>query len=461
MAITDTRVAPHSVEAEEAVLGSVLINPNAFTLAADLLKTGDFFIIRHGWIWDAMLRLHNRQEDIDYLTVTKELEAHDHLEEIGGRAYLMYLINNTPTSIHAETYARQMRRYAKRRELLEAAGRIAELAYEEQLEDQEVFDGAESALLCVTNDAVLHAPEPVDGVWSDFYAAFTQAEDKSNIVSLGLIDLDDILGGGLERGELGLVAGRPGMGKSGFLLTVALNCARRGLKTLVLSMEMTKNQMMRRLIAMDGQLNTRDIRAKTLSEDEDVRLVGTSATFESLHDCLFLDHQKNQTIYELRRKARRHAVQHGVDLILVDYLQLLSAPSEQYERKRTKDEELGAITDALDALAAELNAPVLSAVQLSRAVEQRADKRPILSDLRGSGKIEQTAKVALFLYRDGQYNPDTEKPNIAEIIVAKHRDGSTGVAEAFYKQECTQFTDMYKRKVDLNDVSIHYDDAAK
>lgn len=454
MSITESRIAPHSVEAEEAVLGSILINEDVLLDAINLLQAKDFFIIRHEWIYDAMLRLHARREAVDYLTVARELEAYDQLEELGGRAYLMYLINSTPTSINGETYARIVKRFSTRRKLLFAAGEIAELAYDEEREVDDVLDGAVDAVVAVADQNTDRDLRPMPDVMLDYYtvaeARYTNQEQASGVPT-GLTDLDRILGG-MQKSDLLLVAGRPGMGKSSFLVTVAMNAARYGQRIAFFSLEMSAEQQVQRMIAAETGLDTHKLRMGQVTPDEWERFVEAVDRLSQFN--VYLDDTAALPLTQMRTKCRRQRLLTGLDLVVVDYAQLMTSGADV--RFTNQTQEIGKVATGLKQIARELNVPVLAAAQLSREVEKRQDKRPILSDLRDSGNLEQDADVVLFLYRDEEYNEDTEKPNIAELIVAKHRNGAKGSVELFFKKELTQFTDLYRRKVDLNEVGIHY-----
>jgi replicative DNA helicase len=447
MSITDeTRIAPHSVEAEEAVLGSILINPEVLLDVSPYLESDNFFIVRHRWIWDAIQRLHLRREAIDYLTVVEELSTADQLEEAGGPAYITHLINNTPTSIHAETYARVVERAATRRRLLEAAGEIAQLAHEEETEIEQVIDRAESTLFAATERHLTHDLTPVSDVLGDYYDRIEYLythQNETHGVPTGFNDLDRLLGG-MQRSDLLIIAGRPGMGKSSWLLSAALNAARYGARVAVFSLEMSNEQVVQRLIAAETGINSQKLRLGQLEPVEWERFVQAADRLSKLP--LYLDDTPALSVMQLRTKCRRQWAQTGLDLAIIDYLQLMNAGT----RVDNRVQEISLISMGMKQLARELNVPLLAGAQLSRAVEQRADKRPMLSDLRESGSIEQDSDVVMFIYRDEVYNEDTEKPNIAEVLVAKHRNGPTGTVELFFKKELTQFTDLFRRKVDLD-----------
>jgi replicative DNA helicase len=446
MATEDSpRVAPHSIEAEEAVLGSILINPEALLDVTPFLQAEDFFVVRHGWMWEAIQRVHARREAVDYLTIIEELRAAGHLEESGGPAYLTYLINNTPTSVHAEAYGRIVERAAIRRRLLEAAGDIAHLAHNEDAEIDQVIDDAEGTLFAVTERRLIHELMPIGDVMSQYYDRveyFYKHQDEPHGVPTGFSRLDKMLAG-MQRSDLLIIAGRPGMGKSSWLLSAALNAARHGARVAIFSLEMSGEQLAQRMIAAETGINSQELRQGQLSPEEWERFVQAADRLSKLK--IHLDDTPALSALQLRTKCRRLWAQSGLDLIIVDYLQLMVSGA----RVDNRVQEISLISMGLKQLARELNVPVLAAAQLSRAVEMRQNKRPQLSDLRESGSIEQDSDVVMFIYREEVYNEDTDKPNVAEIMVSKHRNGPTGSVELFFRKELTHFADLYTREVSL------------
>jgi replicative DNA helicase len=440
------QMAPHSVEAEEAVLGSILLNPDALFDVASFLQADDFFIVRNGWVWEAIVRLQERNEQIDYITVVEELRHQERLEEIGGAAYITYLINHTPSSIYAETYGRIVERAAIRRRMLGAASQIARLAHEESADINDVIDQSEAALFAVTERRLRKDLVPIRNAISDYYdrIEYLCNQDQESLgVPTGFTDLDHLLGG-LQKSDLIIVAGRPGMGKTSWLLSVALNAARAGARAAIFSMEMSNEQIVQRLVSSETGINTRDLRLGKLDDREWALFIQATDKLSGLR--VFLDDTPALSPLQLRSKCRRLYSEHGLDLIMVDYLQLMSSGTG-YNENRVQ--EISFISRSLKQVARELNVPVLAAAQLSRAVEQRQDKRPQLSDLRESGSIEQDSDVVLFIYRDEVYNEHTERPNQADVIVAKHRNGPTGSLSLYFRKELTQFSNLRKTDVDL------------
>lgn len=386
------RSVPHSIEAEEAVLGSILINPEALFDVIPFLRSEDFYLVRHQRIWDAILALHDRREPVDFLTVVEELERRGQLEEIGGSAYITSLINAVPTAIHAEAYGRIVERTALRRRLIEAAGEIAKIAYEDASEVDEVVDRAESTLFNVTQRRLAKELVPIKQVISEYYDRIQYLYDHRGEmigVPTGFIDLDRLLGG-LQKSDLIIVAGRPGTGKTSFLLTTALNAARKfGQRIAIFSLEMSAEQLVQRLISAETGIDSQRLRLGDLKEEEWPLFV--QATSRLAETRIFIDDTPSISALQLRTKCRRLYAEYGLDLIIVDYLQLMTGDV----RAENRVQEISYISRNLKALARELDVPVLAAAQLSRAVEQRQDKRPMLSDLRESGCLTGDSLVTL------------------------------------------------------------------
>lgn len=441
---------PHDAEAEAAVLGAVLINPETYFEVAQILRAEDFFILRHRWIWEAIARLHEQRKPVDLLTVAEELERVGHLSDVGGSAYLAALASKVPSSLHAEAYARLVEEAAVRRRLLEAAEKIAQLAHQRHMEVNDLLDEAEKALFGVSERRLTRGVEPIRHVLEEYYERtvdLAQREEGILGVPTGFTDLDKLLAG-LQPSDLIIVAGRPGMGKTGFLLSVAKNAAQKYRKHVaVFSLEMSNEQLVQRLIAQETGIDSQRLRTGKLSENEWPLF---AHAVEVLSDTvIFLDDTPAITPLQLRTKCRRLHMEYGLDLILVDYLQLMTAGI----RMENRVQEVSYISRNLKVLARELDVPVMAAAQLSRAVEQRADKRPMLSDLRESGSLEQDADVVMFLYREEVYNQDTVNQGLAEVLVAKHRNGPVGKVELVFLKNLAKFEDAETRYVDLSELS--------
>lgn len=590
---------PHSQEAEEALLGAILVNPEAMMEVAAFLQPDDFYILRNSWMWEAMMRLYERNEPIDNITLAEELRNQGRLEDIDGVAYIISLINNTPTSLHAEVYGRIVERMSLRRRLLQAASEIAQLANAGELNVNEVIERAEASLFTVTEKRLKQDIEHLNEALSEYYDRIEYLRENED-ARLGLPtnfhDLDKLLGG-FQKSDLIVLAARPGMGKTSFGLNIGRNVAHYGAKVAVFSLEMSKEQLVQRLISSESKIDSQKLRLGELNDLEWERFTEVVGRLSQLP--IFLDDTVGITPTQLRTKCRRISRESGLDLVIVDYLQLMNG-RQGSRGGQNREQEISYISQALKELAREINVPVLSLAQLNRGVEQRADKRPMLSDLRESGcltgdtlialadtgevvpirnlvgqagfgvwavnegnmklerasvsrafstgvkpvyrlttqlgrtiratanhqflticgwkrldalkvgdrlasprrmpssskirskelmnggicwdaiqgiefdgeeevfdlsvptlhnfvannmvvhnSIEQNSDVVMFIYRDDVYNEDSETPNQAEIIVAKHRHGPTGVISLFFEKQLTQFHNLARHKVDL------------
>jgi len=439
---------PASVEAEKALLGSVLINPEVFLTISAFLKADDFYFLRHSHIWTAMLRLSERREPIDPELLADELENVRQLEAIGGRAYIAELTNSTPTSVNAEFYGQLIERAAVRRRLLKAADEMKALATDEAIDLEAVISKAESSLFNVTDRQLKRDFMPMEeavGQYFDRIEFLIQNPEAQYGVPSGFRDLDQLLGG-FQKSDLLIFAGRPGMGKTSFLLSTAMNAARMDRVVAVFSMEMGSDQLVQRLVSMETGINSQNLRLGRLTQGEYSRFVESADRLSRMP--IFFDQTSQLTPNELRVKCRRLQHEYGLDMVIVDYLQLMSAGGN-FQNNRVQ--EISYISRALKEMARELNVPLFSASQLSRAVESRQDKRPQLSDLRESGSIEQDADVVMFLYRDVVYNKATEFPNQADVIVAKHRNGRTDTVSLYFDAGLTKFMDGAVRRVSLSE----------
>lgn len=416
----DLKTQPHSRQAEEAVLGAVLINPESYFDLAEFLQTDDFYIIRNGWIWSAFNRLHERRQPIDILTVTEVLEEQGQLGEVGGPAYLMALVNQTPSSLHADAYGHIVSDNAVRRRMLSAANDLAQLAFNQQKQVDSIIDEAEKSIFNISERRIRHDLQPIQDVLSEYYDRVDQLSSRSEEifgVPTGLIDLDRLLGG-LQKSDLLIIAGRPSTGKTGFLLSVAKNAAQKHKKHVaIFSLEMSNEQLVQRLVAQETGIDTQRLRTGKLTSDEWPVFTHAIEVLGDTH--IFLDDTPAITPMQIRTKCRRLHLEYQLDLVIVDYLQLMSSDS----RNDNRVQEVSYISRNLKVLARELNVPVLAAAQLSRAVEQRADKKPILSDLRESGSLEQDADIVMFIHRPDMMDNTSPRQNITELIVAKHRNG--------------------------------------
>ena len=391
---------PHSREAEEAVVGAVLINPEVYYDVAQFLQSDDFYIHRLRWVWDAFTRLHESRTPFDLLTVSEELGRLDQLAEIGGPAYLTSLVNQVPTSLHAEAYGRVVEANSLRRKLLNAANSVATMAYDEETGVEDVMDEAEKAIFNVSERRLRHDVEPIRQVMSNVYDTIDELSKRDEEifgVPTGFIDLDRLLSG-LQPSDLLIIAGRPGQGKSGFLLSAARNAAMTHKKHVaVFSLEMSNEQVAQRLISQETGIDSQRLRTGKLNDDEWPKFTHAIEVFSDTK--IFLDDTPAITPLQIRTKCRRLHMEYGLDLVIVDYLQLMGGDT----RNDNRVQEVSYISRSLKVLARELNVPVLTAAQLSRAVEQRSDKRPVLSDLRESGCL--TGDTLVTLAENGRQTP--------------------------------------------------------
>jgi len=433
------RLPPQNPEAEEAVLGSLLMDPEAVGKVASFLKPEDFYRERNGVIFSAMLEIYDRHQPVDFLTVSDELKRMGRYEEVGGLGYLSHLIGVVPTAIHVEHYARIVERTAVKRRLISAAGKIAAVAYDDTLDLDTTLEKAEQLLFDVSQRRVSRDFEPLGAILGDYLEEMElRAADGEGRrgVPTGYIELDKYTGG-LQRSDLIIVAARPSMGKSTWALNIVQNAAVRHRATCaIFSLEMSKQQLAHRLLCSESGVDATKLRLGMINDAEQRKL---HHAFELLSEApIYIDDTPSINLAELRSKARRLHAEVGVDMVVVDYLQLVTTGRGGDNRVQ----EISEISRSLKALARELNAPVIALSQLSRAVEARTPHIPMLSDLRESGSIEQDADVVLFIYREEMYNKDTDKKGIADIILAKHRNGPTGQFPLLFLSSSTRFVDL-------------------
>lgn len=427
------------LQAERAVLGSCLIDPDAITRVAPILSATDFYREAYQFVFSAMLSLADAQRPIDSVTLASELERTGCLEDCGGYAGITDLFMDVPTALFVEHYATIVADKATKRRLLAAAGTIAEAAYTDDNADMAI-DAAEQALLKVSQGKQKRNMLHVADIMRDVIDSLSQQTGAVAGLPTGFTDIDRVLGG-LQRSDLILAAGRPGMGKSAWALSVAQKVALLSGRVAIFSLEMSKDQLTQRLLSMTAKIEAHLLRTRQL-KDADWPVVLEAAN-EIAALSLYIDDSSGVSVDYVRREARRLYAEQGLDLIVIDYLQLMSGTGNN------REQEIAYISRNLKAMAKELNVPVIALTQLSRKVEERADKRPVLSDLRESGSQEQDADVVLFIYRDDYYDEETDAKNIAEIIIAKHRHGATGSVKLFFRKELTLFRDLEMQREDL------------
>jgi len=431
------KTIPQNIEAEEAVLGALLIDAEAIFRVLSFLRAEHFYLQKHRWIYEAILGLHEQREPVDFLTLTAALERQEQLQAIGGSAYILQLISAVPSAINIESYAHMVEQASVRRRLLEVASEIAKLAYDEEKGIGEVVDQSERALFAVSQQRIARDLRPVQevvGTYRDYlYNLYAHRGELMGVTS-GFRDLDRLLGG-FQRSDLVILAARPGVGKTSLLLTMALKAAEKGKLVAIFSLEMSAEQLVQRMISSLSRVDAQRLRIGNLQDEDLPKIEDAIGHLADLP--IYIDDTPALTPLQLRTKCRRLHSEHGLDMAYVDYLQLMTADT----RTENRVQEVSYLSRMLKALARELDTPVLTVSQLSRAVEQRQDRRPVLSDLRESGSIEQDADVVMFIYRDDMYHPETQQLNIAEVIVAKHRSGPLGTVQLYFNRNLTQFAD--------------------
>lgn len=441
---------PNNVEAEQAVLGALLIDPDAIIKAAPIVRAEDFYLEKHSWVFSAIMALHERREPVDFLTVVSELERQGKLNDVGGAAYITALINAVPTAVHVEHYAQIVERMSTLRRLIRASTDIAGLAYDGSDEIDEVIDRAEQAIFAVAERRMSRDMIPIRVAVDRFHDHLDYVQKHQGEilgVPTGFTDLDRLLGG-FQPSDLVIVAGRPGSGKTSFALSVMQNAATKFRKRVALfSLEMSAEQLVQRLVSSMAVIDSQNLRLGKISDEEWPKLA--RATGELSDASIYIDDSAAITPIEIRAKARRLQSEYGLDMVIIDYMQLMTVRG----RIENRVQEISVISRQLKELARELNVPVVALSQLSRAVESRQDHRPQLADLRESGSIEQDSDVVIFIYREKTYYPTLEKwqaahphrdypENIAEIIVAKHRHGPIKDLQLYFVEEQAKFENL-------------------
>jgi len=431
----DGNSAPQSVDVEASLLGSILIDPDAIVKVADIVKPIDFYDDRHRLIYEASTRLYEQQTPIDIVTLSEELKANSDLHTVGGASYLTELTNTVPTATHAEQYAAIVATKSIRRRLIAASTEIAQIGYDEKRTIAELVEEAERKLFEVSQRHVKNDIISMEDILADSFERLDSLhKDKGTIrgIPTGYKDVDNILAG-FQRSDLIILAARPSMGKTALALNFAQNVAvGSGDAVLMFSLEMSKEQLVDRLLASEAGVNSWNLRTGNLS-DADFEKIGQAMGLLSEAQ-LFIDDTPGITVGELRTKARREAHKRELGLIVVDYLQLMSGGAK-FGGTDNRVQEISEISRGLKGVARELNVPVLALSQLSRSVESRSPQIPQLSDLRESGSIEQDADVVAFIYREDYYNEESERPNIMDLIIKKHRNGAVGKVELYFDRE--------------------------
>ncbi|WP_297134210.1 replicative DNA helicase [Terrisporobacter sp.] len=436
-----SRIPPHSVESEQSILGSIILDKDAMITVSETINSGDFYKEAHKIIYESMLRLNSNNEPIDLITLIEELRKEGHLDNVGGISYLTSLSTIVPTTSNVKYYANIVKEKSVMRQLIKASNEIINLGYDGSSDVQEILDKAEKSIFDISQEKSGDEIKPINLVLQDAYdmieSLYTNKSEVTGITT-GFADLNKKING-LQRTDLILVAARPAMGKTAFSLNLVQNAALKGdASVAVFSLEMSKEQLVQRMLSAQSNVELSKIKTGTLGESDWPRIIDAMAVLSEAN--IFIDDTPGIKISEIRSKCRRLKIEKGLDLILIDYLQLMEGEGKNENRQQ----EIAKISRALKILAKELNCPVVALSQLSRSPELRKDHRPILSDLRESGSIEQDADIVMFLYRDEYYHDDSEKKNIGEVIVAKNRHGETGIVELVWFGQVQKFADKVR-----------------
>jgi replicative DNA helicase len=432
---SNTHQQPQNLEAEASLLGAVLIDSDALVKIADVIVIGDFFDTRHQRIYEAITQLYEKRSPIDVLTLADQLKGNGFLEMIGGPSYLTELTNFVPTAAHVEQYAEIVAQKAVRRRLIKTSRELTDLGYDESKAIKELIEEAEANLFEVSQQHVKQSITSIEDVLADSFERFDDLhKDKNKVrgIPTGFRDMDDILAG-LQRSDLFILAARPSMGKTAFSLSLAHNIAVQAKEpVLIFSLEMSKEQLVDRLLAMESGVDAWALRTGNLTDTDFEKLGLAMGTLSEAK--IYIDDTPGLTVSDLRTKARRESHKQQLGLIIVDYLQLMSGGSK-FSSGDNRVNEISEISRGLKAIARELNVPLIALSQLSRSVESRKPQIPQLADLRESGSIEQDADVVAFIYREDYYNPESDRKSIMDILIKKHRNGATGGIELFFDRE--------------------------
>src|SRR5215471_10063737 len=444
VAAAPDRTLPHNLEAEKSVLGAILIHNEAFNHAAELIDSRDFFRDAHRRIFDKMVALSERNEPIDLITLKDELQRAGDLEEVGGPAYIASLADGVPRSANVEHYARIVKEKATLRNVIHAANRILADAYQAEDDADLILDGAEKAIFEIAEDKIREGFVPLRDLVQSSFATIEKLQQHKGLVTgvpTGFVDLDEMTSG-LQPSDLVLVAARPSMGKTSLVLNVAQHIGTQTDLTVgFFSLEMSKEQLFMRMLTSEARIDAHRFRSGYLNEKDYGRLSHALGTLAEAR--VFIDDSASIGVLEMRAKARRLQAEHGLHLLIVDYIQLMQGRG----RFESRQQELASISRSLKGLAKELKIPIIALSQLSRAPETRSDHRPQLSDLRESGALEQDADLVMFIFREEQYRTDDGQVNqeaegVAEIIVGKQRNGPTGTIKLAFIKEHTRFENL-------------------
>lgn len=434
-----SKTPPHNLEAEEAILAAILIDNQSLNPCMEILKSEDFYKQGHRLIYQNMLHLSEKGEPVDLVTLSAALQSRGVLEQAGGASYLSHLVDSIPVPGNVESYAKIVKDKSLLRGLIHVSGEIVTDCFSSDKDVSDVIDQAESKLFAISENRDKKSFTKISNLVVDSYKLIEKLfENKGELTGLdtGFKDFNEKTNG-LQPGDLIIVAGRPSMGKTAFALNLAVNAAKHSrAKIAIFSLEMGKEQLVMRMMTSEARINAGDVSKGVLTDRDWPKLSAAADQLSQLD--IFIDDQAGLSSYEIRAKCRRLAKERGLDFILIDYLQLMRGS----DKASSREQEISEISRSLKALAKELHVPVVALSQLNRSLENRVNKRPLMSDLRESGAIEQDADVIAFIYRDVVYNPETEDQNVAEIIIGKQRNGPIGTTRLSFINSQTRFEDL-------------------
>ena len=437
------KVPPHDEDAEQAVLGSMLTDNDAVMAAVEVLKEDAFYREDNKIIYQAILNLYSKSEPIDIITLKDELESMGKFEQVGGFEYLASLPDKVPTTANVQKYIKIVEEKSVLRNLIKTANEIIELGYNPTEDVEDIMDGAEKKIFDIMQSKNTKSYTPIKDVLVESFTNLEKLYNQKQHVTgvpTQFYDLDDKTAG-LHGSELILVAARPAMGKTAFALNIATNAAlRANVPVAIFSLEMSKDQLVNRMLCSEAMVDSNKVRTGKLDEEDWTKLAEAIGPLSEAG--VYIDDTPGISVMEIRTKCRKLKMEKNIGLVVIDYLQLISGSNK---RNGSREQEISEISRSLKVLAKEFNVPVIALSQLSRAVEQRDDHRPMLSDLRESGAIEQDADIVMFLYRDDYYNKESAEKDIAEVIIAKQRGGSTGTVKLYWMGNYTKFVNIERR----------------
>ncbi len=432
-----TRIPPHDIEAEQSVLGSMIIDKDAIICATEILKKEDFYRLDHQIIYNSIVELFSKGDPVDLITLKSKLDEKGFTQQVGGIRYISELANSVPTSAHIHKYTKIVEEKSLLRKLIKTSQQISALSFEGNETIEFIIDFAEKSIFDIMQNRHTEEFSHIKDILPKTFEKIEELynnKGKTTGVPTGFVDLD-LKMAGLQPSDLILIAARPSMGKTAFALNIVQNAAvKNNIKTAIFSLEMSKEQLVNRMLSAQTHIDSQKLRTGELEDNDWLNIAKAMAPLSSAP--IYIDDTPGISVNEIRAKCRRLKLEKGLELIVIDYLQLMSGNNSKGENRQ---QEISEISRSLKALAREMKAPVIALSQLSRACETRSDHRPMLSDLRESGAIEQDADVVAFLYRDEYYNPDTEKKGIAEVIIAKQRNGPTGTVDLTWLGKYTKF----------------------